>query len=47
MMDLKQITWDYGEPLEGELWQPEGWPVFPFVVEDLTGKGKSVGIRRV
>jgi hypothetical protein len=45
-MELKQITWDYGEPLEDELWRARRLAeFFPFVVEDLTGEDKNLILR--
>jgi hypothetical protein len=45
-MDLKRITWDYGEPLEDELWRARRLAeFFPFVVEDLTGEDKHLILR--
>ena len=45
-MDLKRITWDYGEPLEDELWRARRLAeFFPFVVEDLTGEDKNLILR--
>lgn len=45
-MDLKQITWDYGEPLEDELWRARRLAeFFPFVVEGLTGEEKDLLLR--
>jgi hypothetical protein len=42
-MDLKQITWDYREPLEDELWRARRLAeFFPFVVEGLTSKEKDL-----
>ena len=45
-MDLKRITWDYGEPLEDELWRARRLAeFFPFVAEDLTGEDKNLILR--
>jgi len=45
-MDLKRITWDYGEPLEDELWRARRLAeFFPFVVEDLTREDKNLILR--
>jgi hypothetical protein len=45
-MELKQITWDYREPLEDELWQARRLAeFFPFVIKDLTSKEKDLLLR--
>lgn len=45
-MELKQITWDYGEPLEDNLWRARRLAeFFPFVAEDLTEEDKNLILR--
>ena len=45
-MDLKQITWDYGDPLEHEVWRARRLAeFFPFVVDDLTQEDKKLIVR--
>ena len=47
-MDLKQITWDYGEPLEDEAWRARRLAeFFPFVVEDLTRENKDLILKYI
>jgi hypothetical protein len=47
-MDLRQITWDYGEPLEDEAWRARRLAeFFPFVVEDLTREDKDLILKYI
>ena len=47
-MDLRQITWDYVEPLEDEAWRARRLAeFFPFVVEDLTREDKNLILRYI
>ena len=45
-MNLKRIIWDYGEPLEDELWRARRLAeFFPFVFGDLTDEDKNLILR--
>jgi len=45
-MDLKRITWDYGDPPEDELWRARRLAeFFPFVVDDLAQADRELIIR--
>ena len=47
-MDLRQLTWDYGEPLEDEAWRARRLAeFFPFVVEDLTREDKDLILKYI
>jgi hypothetical protein len=45
-MNLKQITWDYDDPLADELWRARRLAeFFPFVAEDLSQEDKNLLLR--
>jgi hypothetical protein len=45
-MDIKQITWDYGDPPEDELWRARRLAeFFPFVADDLAREDKELIVR--
>lgn len=47
-MDLRQITWDYGEPLEDEAWRARRLAeFFPFVADKLTQEEKDLILRHL
>jgi len=45
-MDLRQITWDYAEPLQDEAWRARRLAeFFPFVADEFTRADKNVILR--
>jgi hypothetical protein len=45
-MDLKQITWDYRDPPEDEVWRATRLAeFFPFVADDLAQEDKELIVR--
>jgi hypothetical protein len=46
IVDLKEITWDYGDPPEDEVWRARRLAeFFPFVADNLTQEDKELIIR--
>ena len=47
-MDLKDLTWDYAEPLKDDAWRARRLAeFFPFVAEGLTREDKDLLLREI
>jgi hypothetical protein len=47
-MDLKDLTWDYAEPLKDDAWQARRLAeFFPFVADSLTSEDKALLLREI
>lgn len=47
-MDLKDLTWDYTEPLKDEAWRARRLAeFFPFVADSLTREDKALLLREI
>jgi hypothetical protein len=47
-MDLKDLTWDYAEPLKDEAWRARRIAeFFPFVADSLTKGDKALLLREI
>jgi hypothetical protein len=47
-MDLKDLTWDYADPLKDDAWRARRLAeFFPFVAEGLSRKDKDLLLREI